>query len=114
MMSKANAWLVPTPDQRIVQVSRYCGGRLRFDCILGHGSCKFGDASSISLVLFLNPKETFPMPSYTLSARSGYFDGAIYQRMSDDLHLAGMSKRTVHGYLRAVRQLADCCTTPPE
>jgi site-specific recombinase XerD len=34
--------------------------------------------------------------------------------MSDDLHLAGVSKRTHEGYLRAVRQLADFCETPPD
>jgi site-specific recombinase XerD len=34
--------------------------------------------------------------------------------MSDDLQLAGMSRRTVHGYLRAVRQLADYCRTRPD
>jgi site-specific recombinase XerD len=33
--------------------------------------------------------------------------------MSDDLQLAGMGKRTVHGYLRAVRQLSDYCERRP-
>jgi len=47
-------------------------------------------------------------------ARSTYFNGELYQRMSDDLHLAGRSKRTHDGYLRAVRQLADFCQTSPE
>ena len=46
-------------------------------------------------------------------ADSRYFDGDLYQKMSDDLQLAGMSKRTVHGYLRAVRQLADYCKRRP-
>lgn len=46
-------------------------------------------------------------------ADSPCFDGKLYQRMSDDLQLAGMSKRTVHGYLRAVRQLADYCQKRP-
>ena len=40
---------------------------------------------------------------------SPYFNGPLYQRMSEDLHLGGMSKRTHEGYLRAVRQLADFC-----
>lgn len=44
---------------------------------------------------------------------SRYFNGTLYQRMSDDLQLAGMSKRTVHGYLRAVRQLSDYCQCRP-
>jgi len=43
-----------------------------------------------------------------------YFQGELYQRMSDDLHLAGMSRRTHDGYLRAVRQLADFCKRSPE
>lgn len=33
--------------------------------------------------------------------------------MSDDLQLAGMGQRTVHGYLRSVRQLADYCQRSP-
>lgn len=45
---------------------------------------------------------------------SRYFDGQLYQTMSEDLQLAGFSKRTVHGYLRAVRQLADWATTQPD
>jgi hypothetical protein len=39
-------------------------------------------------------------------SHSKFFTGELYQRMSDDLHLAGMSERTHEGYLRAVRQLA--------
>ena len=46
-------------------------------------------------------------------AESPCFNGKLYQRMNDDLQLAGMSKRTVHGYLRAVRQLADYCQKRP-
>jgi site-specific recombinase XerD len=45
---------------------------------------------------------------------SPYFNGSLYQRMSEDLHLGGMSKRTHEGYLRAVRQLADFCKTSPD
>ncbi len=45
---------------------------------------------------------------------SRYFDGSLYQRMNEDLQLAGFSKRTVHGYLRAVRQLADWARTQPD
>lgn len=48
-----------------------------------------------------------------LPAASRHFDGKLYQNMKDDLQLAGMSKRTVHGYLRAVRQLADYCEKRP-
>jgi site-specific recombinase XerD len=47
-------------------------------------------------------------------AVSKYFTGTLYQRMSDDLHLAGMSERTHGGYLRAVRQLADYCQASPD
>jgi len=46
--------------------------------------------------------------------RSKFFCGSLYQRMSDDLHLAGMSKRTHDGYLRAVRQLADFAMRSPD
>ncbi len=45
---------------------------------------------------------------------SPYFNGALYERMSEDLHLGGMSKRTHEGYLRAVRQLADHCERSPD
>jgi site-specific recombinase XerD len=45
---------------------------------------------------------------------SRYFDGELYAKMNEDLQLAGMGKRTVHGYLRAVRQLADYCQTRPD
>ena len=48
-----------------------------------------------------------------LPAASNYFDGKLYSNMRDDLQLAGMSQRTVHGYLRAVRQLADYCQRRP-
>ena len=49
-----------------------------------------------------------------LPAASRNFDGQLYQKMNEDLQLAGMSKRTVHGYLRAVRQLADYCGKNPD
>jgi len=45
---------------------------------------------------------------------SPYFCDELYQAMDEDLQLAGMSKRTVHGYLRAVRQLADWAETTPD
>ena len=47
-------------------------------------------------------------------SRFQYFNGELYQRMSDDMHLAGMSKRTHDGYLRAVRQLAEYCEKSPD
>ena len=47
-------------------------------------------------------------------AVSKHFTGTLYQRMSDDLHLAGMSERTHGSYLRAVRQLADYCQASPD
>lgn len=46
-------------------------------------------------------------------AHSKFFNGRLRQRMSDDLHLAGLGSRTHDGYLRAVRQLADFCQTSP-
>lgn len=45
---------------------------------------------------------------------SKYFNGQLYNRMSEDLHLAGMSSRTHDGYLRAVRQLADFSRRSPD
>ena len=45
---------------------------------------------------------------------SPYFNGPLYERMSDDLHLGGKAKRTHEGYLRAVRQLADFCKCSPD
>jgi len=54
------------------------------------------------------------MANYALPARSEYFHGGLYQRMEDDLHLAGMAQRTVHGYLRSVRQLADYGKRSPD
>ncbi|MFT7641656.1 MAG: integrase/recombinase XerD, partial [Pirellulaceae bacterium] len=49
-----------------------------------------------------------------LPAASQFFCGELYQKMNEDLQLAGMSKRTVHGYLRAVRQLADWAEVAPD
>jgi len=45
---------------------------------------------------------------------SNFFHGQLYQRMSDDLQLGGMSERTHSGYLRAVRKLADYCQDSPD
>ncbi len=45
------------------------------------------------------------MPTYNLPARSEHFNGRLCRQMHDDLNLAGMAQRTVHGYLRSVRQL---------
>jgi site-specific recombinase XerD len=47
-------------------------------------------------------------------ARSKFFSGSLYQQMSEDLHLAGVSQRTHDGYLRAVRQLSDYCHKSPD
>ena len=34
--------------------------------------------------------------------------------MLDDLHLAGMADRTIYGYIRAVRQLAEFSQLAPD
>ena len=47
-------------------------------------------------------------------AHSKFFNGSLYQQMSDDLHLAGVSQRTHDGYLRAVRQLSDYGEQSPD
>ena len=54
------------------------------------------------------------MPSYHKPTPSKYFHGPLYQQMHDDLQLTGKAERTVHGYLRAVRQLADHCRKAPD
>jgi integrase/recombinase XerD len=45
---------------------------------------------------------------------SAHFPQALYQRMSDDLHLNGKADRTRKGYLRAVSQLANYCRQAPD
>lgn len=42
-------------------------------------------------------------------ATKTYFSGKLYDRISEDLYLAGMGERTHAGYLRAVRQLCEFC-----
>lgn len=42
-------------------------------------------------------------------ATKTYFSGKLYERMSEDLHLAGMGERTHEGYLRAMRKLCEFC-----
>jgi integrase/recombinase XerD len=48
-----------------------------------------------------------------LMAKSNFFGGMLYQKMSDDLHLTSKAKRTHDGYLREIRKLADHCRIPP-
>ena len=43
-----------------------------------------------------------------------FFDSALQRRYAEDLQLTGKANRTVRGYVRAVRQLADFCKRPPE
>ena len=47
-------------------------------------------------------------------AKSSFFNGSLYQRMSEDLHLTGKGQRTHDGYLREIRKLADYCQTSPD
>jgi hypothetical protein len=54
------------------------------------------------------------MPNYHKPAHSKYFHGPLYDQMAEDLQLTGKAQRTVHGYLRAVRQLADHCRKTPD
>ena len=82
--------------QRIVQVSRCRGG------VVGWCHCSGFLCAGIIPCWFLHyfHKES-PMVNYHLPpAASRHFDGKLYQTMNEDLQLAGMSKRTVHGYLR--------------
>jgi integrase/recombinase XerD len=43
-----------------------------------------------------------------------FFPEDLRKRLSDDLHLTGMSKRTHDGYIRAVRQLSDFAQCSPD
>ena len=55
------------------------------------------------------------MPTYeSLPAASEHFKGNLYQRLVDDLRLSGKAKRTVYGYVRAVRKLADFHEKSPD
>ena len=55
------------------------------------------------------------MPTYeSLPTESKYFNGILFQKMAEDLRLEGKAKRTVYGYLRAIRQLADFCQKRPD
>ena len=54
------------------------------------------------------------MANYARSATSKFFTGKLYSRMCDVLHSGSMSQRTVHGYLRSVRQHSDFCQTTPD
>ena len=55
------------------------------------------------------------MPTYdNLPQPSVYFQGKWYQKLIEDLQLAGKAKRTVYGYTRAVRKLADHSQESPD
>ncbi len=55
------------------------------------------------------------MPTYNnLPKPSAFFKGKWYQKLVDDLRLAGLAKRTVYGYVRAIRRLADFHQKSPE
>ena len=48
------------------------------------------------------------MPTYNnLPQPAEFFKGNLYNKLVEDLQLAGMAKRTVYGYVRAIRKLAD-------
>ena len=47
-------------------------------------------------------------------ARSNFFCGTLYQKMSDDLHLTSKAQRTHDGYLREIRKLADHYRLAPD
>ena len=48
------------------------------------------------------------MPTYNkLPQPSPFFKGKLYQKLVEDLTLAGMAKRTVYGYVRAIRKLCE-------
>ncbi|WP_233148363.1 site-specific integrase [Rhodopirellula sp. MGV] len=43
-----------------------------------------------------------------------YFPEKLRQKLSEDLQLSGMSKRTHDGYIRAIRQLSDFAKKSPD
>jgi len=48
------------------------------------------------------------MPTYdNLPKTSEFFKGKWYDKMVEDLRLAGKAKRTVYGYVRAIRKLSE-------
>ena len=54
------------------------------------------------------------MPTYeSLPATSKYFKGELYDRLVEDLRLSGKAKRTLCGYVRTVRKLAEFHQKPP-
>jgi site-specific recombinase XerD len=53
-------------------------------------------------------------PSANSNPLGRYFPAELRQRLSDDLHLTGKSKRTHDGYIRAVRQLSDFAKCSPD
>ena len=55
------------------------------------------------------------MPTYeSLPVQSPFFKGNLYEKLIQDLRLAGKAKRTVYGYVRAVRKLAEFHRKTPD
>ena len=55
------------------------------------------------------------MPTYnTLPKPSPFFKGKLYDKFVEDLILDDKKKRTVYGYVRAVRKLSEFHQRPPE
>ncbi len=55
------------------------------------------------------------MPTYnTLPKPSPFFHGKWYDKLVGDLRLAGKAKRTVYGYVRAIRKLAEFHRKSPD
>ena len=55
------------------------------------------------------------MPTYeSLPVPSPFFKGNLYEKLLQDLRLAGKAKRTVYGYVRAVRKLAEFHRKTPD
>ena len=53
-------------------------------------------------------------PSQNNPQRGAYFPEKLRQKLSEDLQLSGMSKRTHDGYIRAIRQLSDFAKKSPD
>ena len=55
------------------------------------------------------------MPTYNkLPSESKYFKGKLFAKFVEDLRLSGKAKRTVYGYARAIRKLAEHAQCAPD
>jgi integrase/recombinase XerD len=67
------------------------------------------------LFFFVSNNRNATMPTYNnLPKTSPYFKGKWFDKLVGDLRLDGLAKRTVYGYVRAIRNLADFHQVQPQ